>query len=98
MIGPPNAGSVETLTTLVEGLQPAPLFTVYPAAVVDTMPGVYQLLPRGRYRPLLDGDGQPVEDVFDPQLWAQHGWELADPAEGEALAMLLPHISDAAER
>ncbi len=57
MIGPPNAGSVETLTTLVDGLQPAPLFTAYPAAVVGTMPGVYQLLPRGRYRPLLDGDG-----------------------------------------
>jgi len=98
MIGPPNAGSVETLTTLVDGLQPAPLFTAYPAAVVGTMPGVYQLLPRGRHRPLLDGDGQPVEDVFDPQLWEQHGWGLADPGEGEVLAMLLPHISDAAER
>ena len=94
MIGPPNAGSVDTLTVLVEGLKPAPLLTAYPSAVVGTMPSVYQLLPRGRHRPLLDHSGQPVEDLFDPQLWVEQGWGLADAQEAEVLTNLFPHITD----
>ena len=64
MIGPPNAGSVETLITLTEGLNPSPLLSTYPAAVVGTMPSVYQLLPRSRHRALLDVDGQPVPECL----------------------------------
>jgi pimeloyl-ACP methyl ester carboxylesterase len=98
VIGPPNAGSVETLTILVDGLKPAPLLSTYPAAIVGTMPSVYQLLPRSRHRPLLDVNGQPVPDVFDPALWERHGWGLADPSQDEILANLLPDIKDAQER
>ena len=98
MIGPPNAGSVETLLTLVDGLHPAPLLSPYPAAVVGTLPAVYQLLPRSRHQSLLDLDGQPVEDVFDPALWEHNEWGLANPDEADVLAMLLPDIPDAEER
>jgi len=98
VIGPPNAGSVETLTILVDGLKPAPLLSTYPAAIVGTMPSVYQLLPRSRHRPLLDVKGQPVPDVFDPALWERHGWGLADPSQANLLAKLLPDIADAQER
>jgi pimeloyl-ACP methyl ester carboxylesterase len=98
VIGPPNAGSVETLTILVDGLKPAPLLSTYPAAIVGTMPSVYQLLPRSRHRPLLDVNGQPVPDVFDPALWERHGWGLADPSQDEILVNLLPDIRDAQER
>ena len=98
MIGPPNAGSVETLTILVDGLKPAPLLSTYPAAIVGTMPSVYQLLPRSRHRPLLDVSGQPVSDVYDPALWVKHGWGLADPSQAKTLAHLLPNIVDPAER
>jgi pimeloyl-ACP methyl ester carboxylesterase len=98
VIGPPNAGSVETLITLTKGLNPSPLLSTYPAAVVGTMPSVYQLLPRSRHQPLLDVDGQPVTDVFDPALWVKHGWGLADPSQDETLAHLLPKIVDPAER
>jgi len=98
MIGPPNAGSVETLTILVDGLKPAPLLSTYPAVIVGTMPSVYQLLPRSRHRLLLDVKGQPVPDVFDPALWERHGWGLADPSQANLLANLLPDIADAQER
>jgi len=98
MIGPPNAGSVETLTILVNGLKPAPLLSTYPAAIVGTMPSVYQLLPRSRHKPLLDVNGQPVTNVFDPVLWERHGWGLADPSQANLLAKLLPDMADAQER
>ncbi len=62
------------------------------------MPSVYQLLPRGRKRALLDADGQPVDDIFDPAVWKSRQWGLADPAQAKVLAMLLPDISDPQER
>ncbi len=98
VIGPPNAGSVETLITLTEGLKPSPLLSTYPAAVVGTMPSVYQLLPRSRHQPLLDMNGEPVSDVFDPALWETHGWGLANPSQDNILVSLLPNIADAQER
>jgi len=98
VIGPPNAGSVEALTILVEGLKPAPLLSIYHPSIIGTMPSVYQLLPRTRHRPLLEMNGQPVADIFDPSLWERHGWGLADPAQGDMLAKLLPEIADPMER
>ena len=98
MIGPPNAGSVETLTTLTEGLIPSPLLSTYPPAIVGTMPSVYQLLPRSRHQALRDVNGQPVKDVFDSALWKKHGWGLADPSQVNILAQLLPNIANPHER
>ena len=98
MIGPPNAGSVETFITLTEGLKPSPLLSTYPAVIVGTMPSVYQLLPRSRHQPLLDVNGDAVSDVFDPALWETHGWGLANPSQGNILASLLPDIIDEKDR
>ena len=98
MIGTPNAGSVDTIESLVEGLRPAFLFPKYPAAVQGTMPSVYQLLPRSRHRPLLDSKGEPVDDLLDPGLWERNQWGLVDPDQAEVLEILLPEISDPEER
>ncbi len=98
MIGPPNAGSLSTLQHLVQGIKPAAFFPKYPAAVVGTMPSVYQLLPRTRHKPLIDNAGRAVEDIFDPGLWRHHQWGLADPDQAPVLQMLLPHVSDPEER
>ncbi len=98
MIGPPNSGAVETFITLTEGLKPSPLLSTYPAAVVGTMPSVYQLLPRTRHQPLLDVNGEPISDVFDPFLWERHEWGLADPSQDDILASLLPKHTDPKER
>ncbi len=98
MIGTPNAGSVDTITDVVEGMRPAFLFPKYPAAVLGSMPSVYQLLPRSRHRPLLDPHGNPVEDIFDPDLWERNRWGLADPGQEEVVAMLLPDVNDRQER
>jgi hypothetical protein len=48
LVGTPNAGSAEALLQLIGGRRFAPILPKYPAAVLGTMPAIYQLLPRAR--------------------------------------------------
>jgi pimeloyl-ACP methyl ester carboxylesterase len=98
MIGTPNAGSISAMLALVKGYRPAPLLPRYPAPVLGTMPGLYQLLPRSRHRPLLDDKGRPVEDIFAADLWQKNGWGLADPNQDPLMKLLLPDIQSPDER
>lgn len=98
MIGTPNAGSISAVLTLVKGYRPALLLPRYPAAVLGTMPSLYQLLPRSRHRPLLDDKGRAVKDVFAADLWQNNGWSLADPKQDPLLKLLLPDVSSPEER
>ena len=70
----------------------------YPAAVVGTMPGVYQLLPRTRLRRVIEAATQEPIDVFDPDEWEQRGWGLLDPRQDEVLSWLLPEARSREER
>jgi len=93
LIGTPNSGSVEALNNLVKGFRPARLLSHYPAAVLGTMPSLYELLPRGRHGALLDKEGRPT-DIFDVNLWRENQWGLADPAADGMLQYLLPGVQD----
>ena len=78
LVGTPNAGSAEALRQLVEGKDFGPLWLpTAPAAVLGTLPGVYQLLPRPRHGPLVR-DGRAI-DFYDPQFWIDGDLGLADP-------------------
>ena len=57
LVGPPNAGSVDTLIQLTEGVKLGPFTPRYDAALLGTMPPAYPLLPRTRPRPLAAEDG-----------------------------------------
>jgi hypothetical protein len=98
MIGTPNGGSVDALRNLVDGYKPALFLPHYPPAVIGTMPAIYEMLPRSRHRTLLDEQGQPVSDIFDPQLWINNGWGLADPKQDDVLKLLLPQIKNPQKR
>ena len=98
MISTPNAGSLGSLQNLISGVSPETLFPHYSAAVLGTMPSMYELLPRGRHRPLMRADGEPVTDLFDPELWKSQQWGLADPEQDEFLKMLLPDIESQEQR
>jgi pimeloyl-ACP methyl ester carboxylesterase len=98
IIGTPNAGSMDSLKDLIHGATIESLFPSYPAAVLSTMPSMYELLPRGRHHPLLREDGQPVEDLYDPELWKSKQWGLADPKQDPILKLLLPEATSAEER
>jgi hypothetical protein len=81
MVGPPNAGSIDALRILVKGYKPALFLPTYSPAVIGTMPSIYQMLPRSRHRALLDDKGEVTADIYDPQLWIDNGWGLADHRE-----------------
>jgi hypothetical protein len=99
LIGTPNAGSAEALIQLVDGRRFAPILPRYPAAVLSTMPSIYQLLPRTRHGAVVAGPAadSPPLDVFDPAVWERFGWGLAG-AKDPVLPWLLPDVSDPAAR
>jgi len=98
IIGTPNAGSMTSLQDLIHGASIETFFPHYPAAVLATMPAMYELLPRGRHLPLLRADGEPVADLFDPKLWKNQQWGLADPEQDSILQYLLPNVESREQR
>ncbi len=97
LIGTPNAGSVQSLRDLVEGVGYGPFLPRYPVAAIGSLPSVYQLLPRPRHASVVGADGLPV-DVYDPAVWLRNGWGLASSENDEALRVLLPEVAAPDER
>ena len=98
LVSPPNAGSAMSLDRLVGGWGFGPLLRRYPAAVIGSMPSVYQLLPRTRHKRLIDkATGQTI-DIFDPQVWERRSMGLLDPEQDELLSWLLPSAKSRTER
>jgi len=98
-VGTPNFGAIDALRQLYEGFKPAFLLPRFDAAILGTMPSVYQLLPRTRHGVLLDESGKVADaDLLDPRLWEENGWGLAAKDNDTVLAWLLPEEGDAAAR
>ena len=98
-VGTPNAGSLKSLDQLVHGAKFASFLPSVSPAILGTMPSIYQLLPRGRHHVVKDAaNHQPVTDLYDPRLWQEMSWGLADAGEGEVLKMLMPTVDDRAAR
>ncbi|WP_010585696.1 lipase/acyltransferase domain-containing protein [Schlesneria paludicola] len=98
MIGTPNAGSVDTIANLIQGETLSRFLPRYEAAILGTMPALYQLLPRSRQNPVVaEGDRRGV-DIMDPRVWGQFRWGLLDPRQQHIVRELLPEVSDPQER
>jgi pimeloyl-ACP methyl ester carboxylesterase len=97
VVGTPNGGSVYPVKDLQNGFQLAPLLPRMPAAVIASMPSVYELLPPGPDQALTDESGAAF-DYYDVAEWDRRGWGMLAPAQDETLAVLLPDIHDAAGR
>ena len=93
IIGTTNAGAVDSFLQLINGKDIGPFLPKYEAAIIGTMPSVYQHLPRIRHKAVIDETGAPL-DLMDPALWEQMGWGLADPNQDDVLSALLPDVSD----
>ena len=98
MIGAPNAGSSQAMVELLQGVSFAPILPRYPAALLGTFESGYELLPRSRHRRIRGPRGQPIADLYDPELWISRGWGLASPAADDFLARVLPDASPPARR
>lgn len=99
LVGSPNGGALESLEDLIMGSPFPPGFPKYQAALLGTMPSVYQLLPRLRHRPVrLKHDPSQTVDIFNPQLWRHYGWGLMDARQDQVLQWLCPNTTSPEER
>jgi len=92
MFGTPNSGSMDALSTLVNGY--SVLGTNWPQLrlldalgkdAVFTTPSAFQLLPHSGYARFFDEQLNPlVLDIYDPATWQKYGWSIAFEADFKA--------------
>ncbi|HBC86288.1 MAG TPA: hypothetical protein DCZ94_04965 [Lentisphaeria bacterium] len=100
IVGTPNAGFLDTCSELINGLQVASGTPTYPSAMLGTFATYYQMMPVYGFRSVLyedDPNGAEV-DIFDPEVWIQMKWGLADPAQDKYLQVILPEVKAPSER
>jgi hypothetical protein len=98
MVAPPNKGSLEALQDLLRGFYPTPLKILkYPAAVVGTMPAMYELLPRPDIATAKNQHGETI-NLMSPQLWQTMKWGLLDPEQETILKQIAPSYKSRSER
>ena len=89
IVATPNAGSSESLLNLQKGFK-IPLLVNFDAALLGSMPSLYQLLPRPRHKRVTEREtGNPI-DFYQPATWKKYGWGLMNPNSDAALEKLLP--------
>ena len=96
IVATPNAGSAEAVRNLVEGAAFSWVLPRYPAALLGTMPALYELLPRTRHAAVVDAGG--AVDLFDVNEWRRRGWGLASPEADDLVAALLPDVASVEDR
>lgn len=96
-VATPNAGSVEALANLVDGVSFSWLLPRYAPPLIGTFPSLYQLLPRARHHAVVDEHGAAL-DPLDLETWQRFGWGLASRDADPELAVLLPDVHEPAER
>ncbi len=97
LVAPPNFGSIAAMLRLVEGEVVSQAHPRVPAAILGTMPGLYQMLPRARHGQVVDEQAEAL-DPFDAELWETMGWGLASDDADSVLVHLLPDVRSAGER
>lgn len=94
LVGTPSAGSIDAVENMVKGVVFSQALPRYQASILGTMPGLYQLLPRSRHRPVISQvDGKPV-DIMDVQTWVRYRWGLLNPSQQYVVRQLLPNVPD----
>lgn len=94
LVGTPSAGSIDAVENMVKGVVFSQALPRYQAAILGTMPGLYQLLPRSRHRPVISEAERTSVDIMDAQTWARYRWGLLNPSQQYVLHQILPNIPD----
>ena len=99
LIGPPNGGALPGLDCLLTGVPKNPITPNYDAVILATLPAIYQLFPRLRYKMFKRSDAdEKHSDFMNPELWIEMNWGLADKTKDPLLARLLPGIDTPSAR
>jgi len=98
LVGTPNAGSIDAVENLVKGVVFSQALPRYQSSILGTMPGLYQLLPRSRHRPVISRQERTPVDILDPRVWARYRWGLLNPDQEGFVRHLLPQVASPADR
>ncbi len=98
IIGTPNAGYVDTLLELTEGLRLVTASPAYPKAVIGSFPSYYQMLPNAEGKHIVWEDSKEPVDYFALETWLKLKWGLADPKQDKWLKKIMPEVATAKER
>ena len=99
LIAPPNGGALPGLDCLLTGIPKNPITPKYDPVVLGTLPAVYQLFPRLRYKMFKRSDAdEQHSDFMNPDLWKEMNWGLADKTKDPLLARLLPGVDTPSAR
>lgn len=78
LLGTPNLGSLEMLSTFIDGLELG-LKKINPETLV-TMPSLFQLLPHPLNNWIITAEGKPLDrDLFSINTWRRFQWAIFDP-------------------
>lgn len=97
LVATPNAGSAESLLNLNEGMT-WPLLADYDAALLGTMPAIYELLPRARHGAVIDASSREVVDLMSLETWKKYQWGMLAEGQAANLERLLPGIKSEQQR
>ena len=100
IVGTPNAGYLDTVIEMTDGLKINPKAPAYPPAVIGTFPSYYQMMPLLSTKSVVyedDYEGKPV-NLFDPDIWIKLKWGIVDPNQDDILKVLLPEVKSKKER
>ncbi len=101
LIGTPNAGIVKGFTFLVNGVSYSKLLPSYESALLGTMPGLYQLMPRTRHQIVRYKKKDNKEnknkketevDIYNVNIWEKFNWGLLNTKQDKVLQRLLPNV------
>jgi len=100
IVGTPNGGYLDTVLEMVRGMRVDSSAPMVAPAILGTWATYYQMMPPTSTRSVVYAD-DPTEkgvDIFDPKVWIELKWGLADPKQDKVLKVLLPKIKKASER
>lgn len=97
LVATPNAGSVDSLMNLNEGMN-WPFLADYDPAILGTMPSIYELLPRSRHRVVRDENTGKAIEFLEPEIWEKYQWGMLAKEQSSNLARLLPEVTDEKQR
>jgi len=81
LVGTPNFGSMEAFKTLIKGKYWGGGLLHYDAALIGSLPSMYQMMPRQRHALIVSGDAQTAQlDFYDPKVWRLNQWGLMSPS------------------
>lgn len=98
IIGTPNAGYVDTLLELTEGLRLVAASPAYPKTVIGSFVSYYQMLPNAEGKHIVWEDSKEPVDYFALETWLKFKWGLADPKQDKWLKEIMPEVPTSGER